>query len=459
MVRGILIPIILIIQIAARSWRFLTHSAEPPRPIPWRTLFRLAFPLWLFTRLLALVVTYLSQTLLRAAVIQSPRRGPITLANMLNSWRLWDGGFYGRILREGYVRGDPIRAAFWPLYPLLSKPFEALLGATRWKVSLLLVSNLATLAALVLVGALAVQEDETLGAARRAMLLLAAAPLALFLIGAYSDSLFLALACAALFTARRGRWRAAFLWTFLAVPARPVGVALVAPLVWEYARQTRLAHLRGGPLAPPAPVSPLSTPWATLIAAPSNRWRHAVRRVAGVLALGLAAPLGVAVFSLACWRVYGDPLAWAHAERLFMHVTMAPWGSLTDAWRQFAQLPPASFEQARVLVDLAPLLLALVLTILTAALGWRLRLARLPVSFLLYLAGLLLICLVSPVVGSQFPEMFVSVGRYLLAAIPLYLVVGRLWQRWPWLETALLGGGFALQALLVACVLTGGWLV
>jgi len=48
-------------------------SAHVAAPLPWRALFKLAIPLWVTTRLLALLITYVSQTLLRASVIQSPR--------------------------------------------------------------------------------------------------------------------------------------------------------------------------------------------------------------------------------------------------------------------------------------------------------------------------------------------------------------------------------------------------
>ncbi len=77
----------------------------------------------------------------------------------------------------------------------------------------------------------------------------------------------------------------------------------------------------------------------------------------------------------------------------------------------------------------------------------------------LLLIGFLLVCITVPVVGTQFPEAFVSAGRYLLPAIPVYLVVMRQIRRFPWLESVLLGGGFALQGLLTAFVLTSGWLV
>ena len=396
-------------------------SAHVAAPLPWRALFKLAIPLWVTTRLLALLITYVSQTLLRASVIQSPRRGVITLDSLVNSWRLWDGGFYGHLVRTGYTR--PIDAGFWPLYPLLSKPLELLLGDDRWQISLLITSNVATLLAFVALGALAVQEDETLGAASRAMRLLAAAPLALFLIAAYSDSLFLALATAMPLCARRGQWRAAALWAFLAALSRPVGVVLIIPLLWEYARQAKL---------------------------PMN-WRRPNTWLPTFVPLAGAVPASIGLFSLYCFRIYNDPVAWIHAEALFNHLAMAPWSAIGYAWQQVWHLQPASFQQTRVLVDYLPLVFVAGFTFIT--------IRRIPASFTLYLVGLLLVCVMSPIVGAQFPEAFVSAGRYLLAAVPVYLILARAIRRVPWLDILLIGGGFAMQALLMAFVLTGGWLV
>ena len=406
------------IQQAAHALsHWLAASARAPRPLPWRALFlRLALPLWLTTRLLLVVETYLAQTLLRARSAQSGLGATVSLSDLVNSWRLWDGGFYRRILLHGYVASDPTRASFWPLYPLLAKPVELLLGPARWQIALLVVSNLALLAALVLLGALAMQELETLGAAQRAMLLLLAAPLALFLSAAYSDSLFLALACAAVLTARRGQWRLVILCAFLAALSRPVGIVLIAPLGWEYLRQ-----------------------------------HHRMRRVEwqGIL-LALAIPLAVGCYSLVCLVVYGDPLMWLHSQqRFFQHVTMAPWSSLGYTWDQFWHA--SSAQQARDLLDYVPLLLVLGVTLLT--------IRRIPVCYSLLLAGMVLVVLCTPVVGALFPETYVSAGRYLLPALPLSLLGAQLLKRWPTLEPILLGGGFALQALCVAFVLTGGWLV
>lgn len=167
--------------------------------------------------------------------------------------------------------------------------------------------------------------------------------------------------------------------------------------------------------------------------------------------VGSAVPLAVALFSLFCWHVYGDPLAWLHREVAFGHRAMAPWSAIALAWQQFTQFAPASFQQSRNLIDDGALAFVLVFTVVT--------LRHIPASFTLLLVGLLLVGTTAPILGTQFPEVFPSLGRYLLPAVPLYLGLARLLQRFPWLETPLIGGGFALQALLVAFVLNGGWLV
>ena len=108
-----------------------------------------------------------------------------------------------------------------------------------------------------------------------------------------------------------------------------------------------------------------------------------------------------------------------------------------------------SYEVARSLVDLAPV--ALFALVLLA--GVR----RLPASFTVYMACLLLL-----VVSSPRPERlgyFVSAGRYFTAAVPAFLLLGRWVVRRPWLDLLLVSGGFLLQAVFAAFFLAGGWMV
>jgi hypothetical protein len=50
-------------------------------------------------------------------------------------------------------------------------------------------------------------------------------------------------------------------------------------------------------------------------------------------------------------------------------------------------------------------------------------------------------------------------GRYVMAAVPLFLLLGRWMVRRPWLEMLVVGGGFMLQALFLGFFLRGGWVV
>jgi hypothetical protein len=79
---------------------------------------------------------------------------------------------------------------------------------------------------------------------------------------------------------------------------------------------------------------------------------------------------------------------------------------------------------------------------------------KLPFAFTLYMVGLLYLCVSAPLIGN--PDAYGSAGRYLLVAVPLFLLLARWSARRPWLETFLLCAGFILQAVFLASYLTGG---
>ena len=78
-----------------------------------------------------------------------------------------------------------------------------------------------------------------------------------------------------------------------------------------------------------------------------------------------------------------------------------------------------------------------------------------PVSFTLYMAGLLYLALAAP--NLVLPDPLSSVGRVLLVSIPAFLLVGRWMRRWPALDLLIVAGGFMLQAALTTYYLSGGW--
>jgi hypothetical protein len=156
---------------------------------------------------------------------------------------------------------------------------------------------------------------------------------------------------------------------------------------------------------------------------------------------------------------FGDPLLFLHAESQFWHHS----GILdliyhnTPPARQSAPVstPPASpgaiwgYNQARSLIDLAPVIIFAALTIIGAR--------RLPVAYTLYMIGLLTLIVISP--RPHRLGLFVSAGRYLIAAVPIFILLGSWARRHSWFDMLMVSCGFLLQAVLAAYFLAGGWIV
>jgi len=156
-----------------------------------------------------------------------PRNAPPLLAGLLR----WDSQHYAYIVEHGY---DRVRTAFFPLYPLLVKGLSLVIGNVF--VAGVVLSNVALLVALGYLYALtrAMHGEAT---ARRAALYLAGAPAAVFFSAMYTESLFIALAAATLYHARKGHWARAACAGALAAATRNTGVVLSTVIVLEALRQ------------------------------------------------------------------------------------------------------------------------------------------------------------------------------------------------------------------------------
>jgi hypothetical protein len=166
----------------------------------------------------------------------------------LGVWQRWDAIHYFRIAHLGY--GPDERSAFFPLYPLLGRGVGRLLGDEF--IGLLLVSNLAAIAAYALLYKLADEVDLPLSP-RRALVGLALFPSAFFLLAAYPQSLLLLLALATGLAARRRRWGWVFLTGLLAGLTHSTGMALsllvVAFAGWPLKRKAWRVYLAAtGPM-------------------------------------------------------------------------------------------------------------------------------------------------------------------------------------------------------------------
>lgn len=200
-----------------------------------------ALTLVLLTRLMFLLVAYVSGAFL--SDLSGPPWNSRT-ESVANMWNQWDASHYVEIAHVGY--GESWwNTAFFPLLPLTIRPlmFMGIDGTAAG----MIIAGLATLVALAYLHRLA-DEEVGEGAGWRACTYLAFFPTAVFLVAPYGEPLFLAGAIPAFYYARRGRWPAVVLPAAVAVGARPTGMALLFGLMLEGLRQRlplrqRLEHL------------------------------------------------------------------------------------------------------------------------------------------------------------------------------------------------------------------------
>jgi TRAP-type mannitol/chloroaromatic compound transport system permease large subunit len=69
------------------------------------------------------------------------------------------------------------------------------------------------------------------------------------------------------------------------------------------------------------------------------------------------------------------------------------------------------------------------------------------------------VILASPVVDASVYVYYTATGRYMLLAIPAFLIVGRWMRRHRWLDGLVTSTGFLLQAAFVTYFLLGGGLI
>jgi hypothetical protein len=390
--------------------------------------------LFLGTRLLLILAAYLCLILFPPPGHTSPQT-PIDVPALLAAWNHWDMVHYVQIAQAGYRHVAD--TAFFPLFPLLIRALAAPFGHRAYPLAALLASNLALLAALIMLYRIAI---DTLPEqpARRALLYLCIFPTAFFFFAGYNESLFLLLSCSALFALRRQRWVLAGALGLLAALTRSAGALLIFPYLYELLRARR------------TPFSSLSQPSDRQYSAHdeprSPGTGNACARLLGLLLI----PLGTLLYCSYCWRHFGDPLAFARVQKFWGRSLTPPWLGILGSFSQlFHRLPFGSFFEVHVLLDLLATLGFLALGILS----WRYVRA----SYALWMSLLLLYTLCSSAPAN--PDHLVSNQRFVLEMFPGFFVLGVLGARHPRLHLALMISFPTLQALLAALFLLDRWMV
>jgi hypothetical protein len=270
----------------------------------------------------------------------------------------------------------------------------------------IVISNACFLAAVWLFARLAA-EMLPLDGARWAGRLFALAPFAYFYNAAYTESLFVLEILAAIWFARRDQWWRAALMAALASATRLVGLAVIGGLLY-------------------------------------GAWR-AGKRVPELVGLAAIGASGFVGFLLYLWVRFDDALAYFE--------TQEEWGDWGDHVWFYVELFLTRPREAmggdpRHLVIIGNVALALVCVAILPTVVRRLDPTIAAITVLLVLG--------------QFAITWVSLGRYLMPAIGIYLAAALLVYRWPhrdWLRDGVLAGSAIIMTGLAILYAHGFWVI
>ena len=332
-----------------------------------------------------------------AAMFDEPGLTRALAEPLLSPLARWDAAWYLRIAESGYG-GSDVRAAFFPLYPLLVRAVAAPFGASPGAllVAAYVLSLAAFLGALVLLHRL-VSLELGRPLAQPALLLLAVFPAALFFGAPYSESLFLLLAVGAFYAARTGRWAWAGAAAAGAAATRSSGVLLLLPLAMLW--------------------------WSAGSGASAQRAGRRLRDAAWLL----LAPLGLAAYAAFLGLAEGDAWRFLDVQDAWSRELTVPllgaWdglGAAIDGARQLlsGQTEVVYFEKAAGdpyrIAAINLMLFGSLVFALVACVGC---LRRLPKAYGAWVAASLVLPLTFPVE----PQPLMSLPRFLAVLFPIFM--------------------------------------
>lgn len=301
-----------------------------------------------------------------------PESGPMeTLQGTLTQW---DAVHYLKLAEKGYLAEEPLRIAFFPLYPLAVWIVHLLIQNAF--LASLSVSLFASIVAGFFLQKLFLQDGLTSKSVERAHWFFFVFPTAYFLALPYTESLFLALSIGAFYFARTKRFKQAGILGALACATRGTGLVLLPAL--------------------------LIGAWTQKVGVRKAAWLF-------LIPLGFLAYLGLNAY------VLGDPFAFAPMQQgYFNHEFVPPWQPFLEAFQ--AITAPKSYTPDATFSTPFVALFALVLTLSCFALlawGWK----KLRPSYQAYTAFTLVLLLT---LSGQ-----ISFPRYLFSVFPLFMLLAQ----------------------------------
>ncbi len=378
--------------------------------------------LFIFTRLLLVLVTYIGYILIPVPAHVYPST-PVDIPGLLTSWNHWDAANYIRIAQSGYQ--TIYETAFFPLFPWLIKGIAFLLGNQGYIAIGMLLSNLALLGALFVLYQIAA---DLLGdqVGQRTLLYLCIFPTAFFFFAAYNESLFLFLTASSFLAMRRQKWWLAGILGLFAALTRSAGLLLIIPYLYEV--------------------------WVThkSIFGSHRSVSHEILSMSPGVLPAFLIPLGTLIYCFDCWKLYQNPLAFATVQSHWdRHITW-PWVGIGTAILELFFIQPfGSFFEVHTILDLTATISFIVLAIL----GWR----KLRMSYNIWIVLLLFYMLISPGTGQLFA--LESNQRFVLEMFPAFITLAALSVKYPRLHQGLLIAFPFLQATLAVLFVLNRWMV
>ena len=369
----------------------------------WRASARAALPLWVGTRVAAVLLTIGAGWLLPPG-----DRGPTP--RFLDQWHHWDTDLFRKVAEHGYFSpAYPDRAeAFFPGMPTAMRLVHVFVP--DWIAAGMVVAALAGAVAVVALHRLGSEDSDEVG--RRAVLYLVLFPYAVFLFAGYSEALFLAFATTAWLAARRGDWWLAGILGAGASFTRVTGIALGVGLGVLYLTQR----------------------W------PAGGWRSVLRPDLAALVLPALPVLGYLTYLQAKtghWDAYQRALSEGWGRKT---------GLPTEGWLNTWDLALGSGQSRAFLWSWRAELLAMAVGVLVTVVLLVTR--RWGEAAFVGTNALML----------STSSYYASTVRGLLVWFPAFLLLARLSVRIRWLHPVVLTFFAPLSALTVLAFTSGTWL-
>ncbi len=356
--------------------------------------------MFITSRILLIVLIFLTQLFLppgpNAKVARIKEHGGGLLDTLTQS----DGVWYRGIAEHGYqAQADgkaPLSTAFFPFYPILIR--AGTWSGLDYQLASVFISNLALLGAAILFSRTVQLEYKNEIIARHSVAFLMFGAPSFFFSAGQAEGIFLFFSIAAFAAALRQKWLWASLAGICLSATRPTGFLIVLPLLVEYLAQWRQA---GGSI------------------------KSLIRARVFWLAL---VPVGAAFYVLYCQVMFGDGLAYAHAQ------SSVAWDrGFTMPWQTFLSPKNETPEQTIFFRWVAVVVFALI----GAGGLFKIR----PSYFVHALIGF-----VFPLCWTTLNDIF----RYFCVLFPIYLVMALIAHRYRGAYTWLLSLNAGLMGFCVA---------